>query len=335
MRQGTSWGVIAMIGVLVGCSSGQASSPAPGTASISGTYVASGRDPATDRTFVEALRLTQSAPGQFTGTLESTTVTRAGQSASNTQNVIGSYDGNHVTIAIGDGLARINRDATWSPGVITVSWMQEGKLAHEPFEAKTDTEYGAVLQALDTKRQHLAATDAALTQAKQANEATSRLVEDLQQFLAKQSKWSANAATSRHQKSLAFADRGLAKVKALLAQHESMADVGASNVAVAMNTQGIELGLALDSDNQAVAAAQKKMAALDHAIDVSPCLAPDGSLVPNPLPACAPLPDLVARYRAVHDPAQSLLAQVLTINRSTRSDYDARLKEAQGLVAIR
>lgn len=346
MRQGTRWAVIATIGLIAGCSRGTPSEgnatapaptpPAPSPQSISGTYVAFGQDGSSHQFFVEALRLTQSAPGQFTGTLEGTEVTPAGQSHSTEQNVTGSYDGTHVTLSLDQGIGHTNRTATWAPGSITMSWMQEnGQLATEQFVAKTDADYAAMLQKLGTARQELVATDAAQKKAQAADKDTAQFAENLQHFLSKEATWNLEPAQTRHTKAVAYGDAGVAKIKKLLALHQSMADVNANQVEVEMNTAGIQLGLQLDTDARAVEGAREKMANIDHAIDLTPCLASDGTLVPNPLPACAPLPDLVAKYRAIHASAVSMLAQASSLNQATRQDYDARLKEAQALVAAR
>ena len=336
------WILMFGCGWLVACSSGQPSAgntnavtpPASSPTTISGTYVAFGHDASTDQVFVEALRLTQSAPGQFTGTLESTELDQKGHSKSSTQNVTGSYDGSHVTLALDEGLGHTNREATWSAGAITMSWMQaNGQLATERFMAKTDADYAALLQKMGTARAELVATDAAQKRAQEADQETAQLVVDLRHFLDKEATWDLSKAEVRHKKSLAYGDAGVAKIQQLLALHQAMADVQASNVSVSMNTGGIQLGLALDNDLNAVAEVQQKMARFDHALDQSPCLAPDGSLVPNPLPACAPLPDLAARYRSAHAAAEGKLAQLRSIDTATRSDYDARLKEAQRLVS--
>lgn len=346
MRKGTQWGVIALIGLIAGCSSGTPSGgnatasaptpPAPSPQSISGTYVATGHDAAKDKVFVEALRLTQSAPGQFTGTLESTSLTHAGQSKSTTQNITGSYDGTHVTVAIDEGIGHVNRSATWSPGSITLTWMQDnGQLGTEQFVTKTDADYASMLQTLGTARQELVATDVAVKKAQEVDKETAQLAENLQHFLDKEATWDVGRADARHKKSLAYGNAGVAKIKELLATHNSMAAVQASNVSVSLNTTGIQLGLALDNDLNAVRTVQQKMARFDHQIEISPCLASDGTLVPNPLPACAPLPALVARYKSVHASAQAILSQINSIDVATRSDYDERQKEADRLVSQR
>ncbi|AHX16387.1 hypothetical protein CH75_16695 [Dyella jiangningensis] len=341
-RRGMSkWILVIGCGLLAACSGGRPSGdnvgapapPAPSPTSISGTYVAFGHVTSTDQVFVEALRLTQSAPGQFTGTLESTSITRAGKGNSSSQNVSGFYDGNHVTFAIDEGIGHSNRNATWAPGVITMSWVEkDGQLAHEQFDGKTEEQYASMLQTLGNQRQNLAATDAAVTKAKEADAETAKLAGNLQRFLDKEAAWSLDKAENRRKKTLAYGDAGVAKIKQLLALHQSIADVSANNVEVSMNTTQIQLGLALDSDARVVEEAQQAMAKFDHAIAISPCLAPDGSLVPNPLPACALLPGLVLRYRAVHGAAQSLLAELSSIDGVTRSDYDKRLREAKRLV---
>jgi hypothetical protein len=95
-----------------------------------------------------------------------------------------------------------------------------------------------------------------------------------------------------------------------------------------MNTAGIRLGLALNNATSALSAARQKMASLDNAIAISPCLAHDGSLVANPLPARTPLPSLMSRYRVVREAADSLLVHLTSVKQQTRSDYDKWLKEA-------
>jgi hypothetical protein len=343
MRQWIRWSLVSVLGVLGACSSGTPSGgnanavtpPAPSPQSISGTYVAFGATSATDQLFVEALRLTQSAPGQFTGTLESTTLTKTGKGKSTTQNVTGSYDGEHVTLSFDQGIGHVNRTATWAPGSITMSWMQDnGQLGTERFTAKTDAEYASMLQTVGTEREQLVANTEGAQRAQEADKQTAQLVDDLRRFLDKEATWDVGKADQRHKRSIAYGDQGIAKIKQLLASRQSLAEVTASNVSVSMNTTGIQLGLALDSDLNAVAATQKKMAGFDRAIEQSPCLAPDGTLVPNPLPACAPLPDLVKRYRSVHGSAEAILAQINSIDGATRSDYEERNKEAARLVSV-
>lgn len=338
------WILMIGCGLLAACSSGTPSGgnanavtpPAPSPQSISGTYVAFGATTATDQLFVEALRLTQSAPGQFTGTLESTTLTKAGKSTSSTQNVSGSYDGQHMTIALDQGIGHVNRNATWTPGSITMSWMQDnGQLGTEQFVSKTEAEYASMLQTMGTEKHTLVENAEGAKKAQEADKETAQLAENLHRFLDKEATWDVGKADQRHKKSMAYGDQGLAKIKELLAKHQPMADVTANNVSVSMNTTGIQLGLALDSDLNAVATTQKKMAGFDRAIEQSPCLAPDGTLVPNPLPACAPLPDLVKRYRSVHGSAEAILAQINSIDVATRADYDERNKEAERLVSQR
>lgn len=334
--------LILMIG-LTACSpqaqqAGSASPPSaapspPDSTSLSGTYVSVGHDTSTDQVFIEALRITQSGPNQFTGTLESTEVNKAGKTTNNTQNVTGNFDGAHATIALDQVIGHVNREATIAPDLITMTWMQSGQLATEQFARKTDEQYASMLQTLGHAAQNLVATDAAVAKAQEANKDTADLVDRLQHFLSKEATWSVSPAETRQKKAVAYGDAGLAKVKQLLALHQFQANVSANTLTVQMNTAGIQLGLALDNDTTAVNGAQQRMASLDNAIAVSPCLAPDGSLVPNPLPACAPLPDLVSRYHQVHGPAESMLAQLTSINQQTRSEYDERLKQAQDLVS--
>lgn len=340
MRQWTGWGLVIGVGLLAGCSRSQpagttpTSSPPPtaNTTSLSGTYVSVGHDTFTDQVFLEALRITQSGPNQFTGTLESTQVNKAGKTTPSTQNVTGTFDGNHATIALDQVIDHVNREATIAPHAITLTWMQNGQLITEQFARKTDAEYASMLQTLGNAAQNLVATNDAVAKAQEANKATADLADRLQHFLEKQASWSLEPAQTRHKNAVAYGDAGLEKVKQLLALHQFQANVSANTLTVQMNTAGIQLGLGLDSDLNAVAAAQQKMASFDRDIETSPCLAPDGSLVPNPLPACAPLPALVARYRAIHDPAETLLTQLSDITQRTRSEYDTRLKEAQQLV---
>jgi hypothetical protein len=308
--------------------------PAPlGPASLSGTYVAVGHDPSTDQVFIEALRITQSSSNQFTGILESTEVNKAGKTTNNTQNVAGNFDGSHATIALDQVIGHINREATIGADSITMTWMQNSQLATEQFVRKTDEQYASMLQTLGYAAQNLVATDAAVAKAQEANKETAELVNRLQNFLDKEGTWTLAAAETRHKKAVGYGDAELAKVKQLLALHQFQANVSANTLTVQMDTTGIQLGLALDNDSNAISTAQQKMSSFDKAIAISPCLSPDGSLVPNPLPACAALPDLVSRYRSVHSSAESMLVQLSNINKQTRSEYDDRLKQAQDLVS--
>lgn len=344
MKQAVMWILIAG---LAGCSqqaqqtaAGAAwppsaiSTPAPsGPTTLSGTYVSVGHDTSTDQVFIEALQITQSGPNQFSGSLESTEVSKAGKTTNNTQNVTGNVDGTHATIALDQVIGHVNREATIAPDSITMTWMQNGQLATEQFVRKTDEQYASMLQTLGHAAQNLVATDAAVAKAQEANRETAELVDRLQHFLDREGTWTLASAENRQKKAVAYGDAGLTKVKQLLALRQFQANVSANTLAVQMNTAGIQLGLSLDNDTNAVSTAQQKMASLDNAIAVSPCLAPDGSLVPNPLPACAPLPSLVSHYRAVHGSAASMLTQLDSINQQTRSEYDERLKQAQNLVS--
>jgi len=307
--------------------------PPSASTSLSGSYVSVGHDISTDQVFIEALRITQSGPNQFTGTLESTEVNKVGKTTNNTQNVTGDFDGPHATIALDQVIGHVNREATIAPDSITMTWMRDGQLVTEQFARKSDEQYASILQTLGHAAQNLVATDAAVAKARQANKDTAELVDRLQHFLDKEATWTLTPAETRQKKAVMYGDAGLAKVKQLLALHQFQANISANTLTVQMNTAGIQLGLALDNDNTAVYGAQQKMASLDNAVAVSPCLAPNGSLVPNPLPACAPLPDLVSRYRAVHEAAESMLGQLTSINQQTRADYDERLKQAQDLVS--
>jgi hypothetical protein len=341
MRQGTKWGLIIAVSALTGCSgshSATSAAPAPpatNSNSISGTYVAVGHDTTSDQVFIEALRITQSGPNQFTGTLETNEVDKTGKTTALTHNVTGNFDGAHATIEMDEGIGHTNRNATIAPGSITMTWTQNGQFVSEPFLLKTDEQYAGMVQALSHAATNLVATNAAISKAQQADKDTADLVARLQHFLDKEALWSVDPAETRHKKAVAYGDAGIAKVKQLLASHQFNADVSANTLTVQMNTAGIQLGLSLDNDNTAIHGAREKMAGLDRAIADSPCLAPDGSLVPNPLPSCAPLPDLVARYRKVHDGAENILAQIDSTNQQTRADFDTRLKEAQQLVQER
>lgn len=302
---------------------------------LSGTYVSAGHDTSTDQVFLEALRITQSGPNQFAGTLESTEVNKAGKTTTNTQNVTGTFDGSHATIALDQVIGHVSREATIAPDVITMTWMQNGQLATEQFARKADDQYASMLQALEHAAQNLVVTNDAVAKAQEVDKATADLADRLQHFLEKEATWNVDLAQTRHKKAVAYGDAGVAKVKQLLALHQSMADVSANTLTVQMDTAGIQLGLALDVNANAVEGARQKMASFDRSIETSPCLAPDGSLAPNPFPACALLPALVARYRAIHDPAETLLTQLSDITQQARSDYDTRLKEAQQLVQER
>jgi len=192
MRNRNSCSLVFGLGLLAGCSGGQ---PSPGTAatpplSISGTYVAYGHDATTDQVFIEALRITQSAPGQFTGTLESTDVNQAGQTKIGSKNVSGSFDGTHATIVLDEVIGHINRNATLAPGSITMTWMQQnGQLATERFVAKTDADYGVILDKLRGAAGGLAAQATAATNAKEADEQAANLVQRIQRFVAAEAKW--------------------------------------------------------------------------------------------------------------------------------------------------
>ena len=209
------WGLVSILFVgLAGCSpqaqqaaAGSASlpsaSPEPPTSDssgLSGTYVSVGHDTSSDQVFIEALRITQSGPNQFTGTLESTEVNKAGKTANNAQNVMGNFDGSHATIALDQVIGHVNREATIAPDSITMTWMQNGQLATEQFARKTDEQYASMLQTLGHAAQNLVATDVAVAKAQEANKETAELVDRLQHFLDKEVAWTLTPAETRHKK---------------------------------------------------------------------------------------------------------------------------------------
>lgn len=333
-----SWiGVALAFALIAGCSQKtapgtQATEVAPAISDLSGTYVAQGRDLSSGDIFVEALRLTQSGPGQLTGTLEGNEVSKTGKRSSTTQNVTGSFDGAHATLAFDELLGHTNRSATLAPGLITLSWVKDGQLVSEQFRAQSEDNYAATLRQLGVTANTLVAQKQASDQATAEDHQAIELASRLEQFLDKEATWTIDPVEARRKKALAYGDAGLARVKQLLAMHQSMADVQASNVAVQMNTGQIQLDLALDGITRDVMAARQKMEALDRDVEASPCLAKGGNLSKGARTACKSLPLLVARYHQVHDQAASLLTEVSKITAATRADYGSRLKEAEHLV---
>lgn len=63
----------------------------------------------------------------------------------------------------------------------------------------------------------------------------------------------------------------------------------------------------------------------------SPCLTPDFALQPGARPACASLPDLAQRYKAIRADADAKLTQASSLTAQARSDYDVKLKEVDRL----
>lgn len=334
------WIMIVGCGVLAACShAGAANTEAPPAASpqsISGTYVGGGHDPATDQVFIQALRLTQSAPGQFTGTLETNMLNQAGKDTASTQNVSGSYDGSHVTIVLDSGLGHTNRNATWTAGTITMTWMGDnGQLDTERFESKTDAQYAAILQAMGTARQQLVAEHNAAEQGAAEDKATGELVASLQRFLSKEATWTAAPLEKERSKALAFGDAGLTKINRLLAQHQGPSDAVAGEVDATLNQGQFSLGQTMDATDSTIASGRRRMAGLDQALATSPCLMPDDSLRPGARPSCAPLPALAQRYHAVHAQAIAMLDEGNRLTAQTRADYAAKVKEADSLTQSR
>lgn len=214
MGQWKTWGLLIAVTAMVGCSSGQAPSgvapaAAPSAGDFSGTYVSFGHDTTTHQVFIEALRITQSGTGQFTGTLETTEVNQAGRTTPSSQNVTGTFDGHHATVALDVGIGHVNREATLAPNLITLSWMQNGQLATEAFARKSDAQYADMLQRLGHTATDLAATDAAMAKAQQANKETAQLTAVLQRFLTREATWQGveAKAETRHKKVVAYGER--------------------------------------------------------------------------------------------------------------------------------
>ena len=334
MRQ---WiGVVVACGVMVACSHPDvANTEAPlasSPQSISGTYVGGGHNAANDQLFIQALRLTQSAPGQFTGTLETNTLNQSGKDIATTQNVSGSYDGSHVTLVLDD----MNRNATWTTGTITLTWLGDnGQPNTEKFLSKTDEEYATILQQVSTVRQKLLDEHNAAEQGAAQDKATDELVARLQRFLSKEADWHIEPIAKQREKALAFGDKSIAKINELLALHRDQADVAADQVDVGMTQGQIQLSQSLDGTNRNIAGDHLTMAALDQALATSPCLTSTGDLRPGARPACDPLPALAIRYKSIHDGALAKLAQASSLTAQTRSDYDAKVKEADRLTRSR
>ena len=338
MRQ---WiGVVVACGVMAACSHpGTANTeapPAPSPQSISGTYVGGGHNAANDQLFIQALRLTQSASGQFTGTLETNTLSQSGKDTATTQNVSGSYDGSHVTLVLDDGLGHTNRNATWTAGTITLTWLGDnGQPNTEKFLSKTDEEYATILQQVSTARQKLLDEHNAAEQGAAQDKTTGELVARLQRFLSKEADWHIEPIAKQREKALAFGDNTIAKINELLALHRDQADVAADQVDVGMTQGQIQLNQSLDGTDRNIAGDHQTMAALDQALATSPCLTPAGDLRPGVRPACDPLPALAIRYKSIHDGALAKLAQASSLTAQTRSDYDAKVKEADRLTRSR
>lgn len=333
-------GLIISMGV-AGCSGGQAPSasatPPPAAASansISGTYVSFGHDAKSDQVFVEALRITQTG-NQFAGTLESTKINQAGHSTSSSQNVTGSIDGSHATVALDQGLGHTNRNATIEAGAITLSWMQDGQLATERFVTKTDAEYGAMLDKLKGAANQLNAEVVSQVNAKKADEQASELTQRIQRFLDVEPKWTMTVVETRHDKAEAYGKAGVARVQQLMATHNAVAEGQANALVGQMIAAQAQLNLAIDNTEREILGARSKLADIDIAVEASPCVNRTGELKPGAPASCGALAQVVPKYWQVRMNAEDLQRRMEHMDEDTKQAFEQRLAQAQQVVNAR
>ena len=333
MRQRASWGLIIAMGVLAGCSDGQSPTavalPLPSQAnSVSGTYVSFGHDAKTDQVFVEALRITQTG-NQFSGTLESTDINKTGRSTSSSQNVRGTIDGGHATVTFDQGLGHTNRNATFEPGAITLSWMHDGQLANERFLSKTDAEYGAMLEKLKDAAAGLAAEANAVANAKKADEQAIDLTQRTQRFLIAEASWNLNVVQVRREKAVAYGDAGVKRVNQLMAIHNKVAEGQAAVVVGQMNVGQSQLDIGVNGTNQEIESVRSQLLTLDASVRGTPCLTSTGALEPGAAPSCAQLAVLVPKYWKARQRADALQAEMQSIDADAKDAYAQRLEEGK------
>lgn len=320
------------IGVVVLTACSNASAPqgnqAEATSSdLSGTYVAAGQD-ATSHYFVEALRLTPSGPGQFSGSFETTSLDAAGKVSSASQNVTGATDGQQVTVTFDQMLGHTNRTGAMTAQGLTLSWSENGQLNHEAFIKKTDAEYG---QLLDTMKQRSVVLDAqeqqrqtAETERKQATALTERVNRFLQKFPT----WTVASQEVRHSHAMMVAKGGLAQVQRLMRGGDvarSQAQVTVGQLQVAHD----QLGLAISNDQRELDEAKRKLAALDADVVRTSCLNPDGTLAAQAVAECAALPKAVRSYRETRPKADAFMVRVVALNRQTDTEFVEVLHQAE------
>jgi len=327
------WGSVAFVVLLSACSHPAApppDAPAPqaATADLSGTYVAGGKDPKTQHYFVEALRLTPSGPGQFSGSFEATNLDGNGKVTSTTQNVTGTTDGTQVTITFDQGFGHMNRTGTVDAGGLTLSWLDNGQLNHEPYLKRSDAEYGKMLDAVKQGSNILTAQAQQQQAAAATSQQATQLVDRIDHFLQKFPTWSTAQQQDRHDHAMKAAQAALEKVRHLMTGDDvakSQAQVEVFQMQVFHN----QLGLDFNATRQVVSATRSKLAEMDTDVKNSPCLTPDGALVPNAVSGCEALPVAVQSYREVRPKADAMLTQIETMDQQTDTDFVNVLHEAE------
>jgi len=296
-------------------------------AALSGTYVAAGQD-AKSHYFIEALRLTPSGSGQFSGSLESTTLDPTGKIQSASQNVTGSTDGHQVTVTIDQFMGHTNRTGSITADGITLSWLDKGQLDHEAFNRKTDAEYGQMLDAMKQGSTSLTAQEQQRQAQAEAGKQALALTDRINRFLQKVPTWSLAAQQARHDHAMQVAQADLARTKQLM----TGGDVSRSQAQVTvdqMQVAHIQLGVAIDSDKRELSEAKEKLTALDADVQQTPCLAPDGTLALHAVPECGALPEAVRSYNEARPKADAFLAQVAALDAKTDADFVGVLHEAE------
>lgn len=343
------WGVICLFLVgVAGCSQesmqtagGSYSSPAgasapaaqpdptPSRGSVSGTYVAGGQETLTGKLFLEALRITQSGPDQFTGSMETTELDSAGKETSSSSNVTGAFDTTgHVTISMDELIGHTNRTGSLQPGSITLSWMQEGRLMTETFLLKSDQQYGQMLNALQQASMQLVAQrrtkELAADANAQAQALTVRVEHDVQVF----QQWSMAPLEQEQAHAMRVAQAHLKRVELLMqgsAVDRSQAQVEVDQFEVDHN----QLRMNLNNLSRQIEEARTKLAQLDAELAASPCMVAGDQLAPNAPPACSGLISFMPQYREGRKHFDAVEAQMTGMDQQTDRDFVAVLHEAQ------
>lgn len=333
MKQGMQ-AVALGIGVAVLAACSQPSTPQAATppttvaaATLSGTYIAAGQD-SKSHYFIEALRLTPTGAGQFSGSFETTTLDPAGKVVSSSQNVTGSTDGSQITVTFDQMLGHINRTGIVTADGFTLSWLDKGQVDHEAFIKKTDAEYGQMLDAMKQGSTELTAQAQQRQAQAEAGKQAVALTERVGRFLQKVPTWSLAVQQARHEHAMQVAQGGLARTKQLMTGGDvsrSQAQMNVDQMQVAHD----QLGLAIDSDRRELNEAKAKLTALDAEVQRTPCLAPDGTLAPHAVPECGALPEAVRSYHAARPKADAFMAQAAALNAKTDADFVAVLHEAE------
>lgn len=341
MKQGI-WCVIVTlaVGMLAACSQPpQGSAPPTSTEtaqsskskvpSISGTYVAIATDSQKISLSVQALRITQSGPNQFTGSFESASMDKAGKQKADTTNVSGTLDGTHFTLVFDQGFGQhLNRTGTIDAQGLTLTWMDNGQLSNEKFALKTDAEYGQVLAQFKNGSAQLQRADEERIALGKEGDQASALTTRINRFLQIFPTWNADRQRGRHDQAMRKGQAALVRVKQLMKGDDvarNQADVLVNQMQVFQN----QLQIANDGTANEVGNIRKRLAEIDAAVSRTSCIAADGSLAPNAPPACEALPEAIRSYREKRPKADVLLQHILTLDQQTVTDFDQVLHEAE------